>query len=84
MIASMRSTPFSRSWFANSTIRIPCFVIRPTSITRPIWLYTFSVPPCSSFALMYIISAAPAIASGTVNMMTSGPTKLSNCAASTR
>jgi hypothetical protein len=30
------------------------------------------------------ISSAPAIASGTVNMMTKGPTKLSNCAASTR
>ena len=35
-------------------------------------------------ALSHITSSAPVMASGTVNMMTSGPTKLSNCAASTR
>ena len=34
--ASNFSIPRVRSWLANSTIRMPCLVIRPTSITRPI------------------------------------------------
>jgi len=32
------SRPASRSWFANSTIRMPFFAARPTSITMPTWL----------------------------------------------
>ena len=34
--ASTMSSPCSRSWLANSTIRMPCLVIRPTSVIRPI------------------------------------------------
>ena len=46
---------------------------------RPICEYTLSDPP-----LHFSASKAPIIDSGTDNMMTSGSTKLSNCAASTR
>ena len=58
---------------------MPCLVMRPTSITSPIWLYTLSVAPVSFSA-----SSAPVAASGTVSMMMKGEMKLSNCAASTR
>jgi hypothetical protein len=34
--AAVMSMPCSRSWLVNSTIRIPCLVIRPTSVIRPI------------------------------------------------
>ena len=34
--ASTVARPCSRSWFENSTIRMPCLVIRPTSVIRPI------------------------------------------------
>ena len=37
-IASRTDCPWSRSWLANSTIRMPFLAIRPTSMTRPIWL----------------------------------------------
>ena len=37
-IASRTDWPWSRSWLANSTIRMPFLAIRPTSMTRPIWL----------------------------------------------
>ena len=46
---------------------------------RPICEYTLSEPPDHFSA-----SSAPIIDSGTDSMMTSGSTKLSNCAASTR
>ena len=36
--ASMIGFPAARSWFENSTISMPCFVIRPTSVIKPIWL----------------------------------------------
>ena len=52
---------------------------RPTSMTMPIWLKRFSVPPETQRP-----SSAPVTASGTVSMMTNGWMKLSNCAASTR
>ena len=38
LVASTRPSPRSRSWFANSTMRIEFFVTRPTSIPRPILL----------------------------------------------
>ena len=37
-IASLKSLPASRNWLANSTIRMPCLAISPTSATRPITL----------------------------------------------
>ena len=37
-MASRTDWPASRSWLANSTIRMPFFDIRPTSMTRPISL----------------------------------------------
>ena len=43
--ASTSSRPCSRSWLVNSTIRMPCLVIRPTSVIRPICEYTLSEPP---------------------------------------
>ena len=45
----------------------------------PIWLKMFIVCPDS-----HMNTKAPKMASGTVNMMTKGSLKLSNCAASTR
>ena len=41
--ASTSGSPRSRSWFANSTIRIEFLVTRPTSITSPILLNRLSV-----------------------------------------
>ncbi len=38
MIASTNARPWSRSWFANSTIRMPFLLAMPISITEPIWL----------------------------------------------
>ena len=77
--ASTISMPSSRSWLVNSTIRMPCLVISPTSVISPICEYTLSEPPLHLSA-----SSAPIIDSGTDTMMTSGSMKLSNCAASTR
>src|SRR6185312_896268 len=38
-IASRLLYPCSRcNWLANSTIRMPCLLIRPTSVTRPTWV----------------------------------------------
>ena len=37
-IASRTPMPRSRSWLANSTIRMPFLAMTPTSSTRPIWL----------------------------------------------
>ncbi len=37
-IASRTDWPWSRSWLANSTIRMPFLAIRPTSRISPIWL----------------------------------------------
>src|SRR6185312_13657036 len=36
--ASISDSPLSRSWLLNSTIRMPCLVMSPTSVTRPTWL----------------------------------------------
>ena len=58
---------------------MPFLAASPTSITMPIWLNKFSVPP-----VIHSPISAPSTASGTVNMITSGWMKLSNCAASTR
>ncbi len=79
MIACWMLRPSSRSWLANSTIRMPFFAARPTSMTMPIWLNRLSVPPVSARP-----TSAPSTASGTVSMIVNGCTKLSNCAASTR
>ncbi len=51
----------------------------PTSVTSPIWLKVFQVPPdrCSA-------AKAPVIDSGTESRMMNGSRKLSNWAASTR
>ena len=38
LIAATISSPSSRSWLANSTIKIPFFAARPTSMITPIWL----------------------------------------------
>ncbi len=38
MIASSKLRPSSRNWLVNSTIRMPFFAARPTSMTMPIWL----------------------------------------------
>ena len=78
-IASWMLRPSSRSWLANSTIRMPFFAASPTSITMPIWLNRLSVPPVSHRPI-----SAPSTPSGTVSMITNGWMKLSNCAASTR
>ena len=53
-------------------------VISPTRVMSPICEYTFSEPPLHCSA-----SSAPVMDRGTASMMTSGSTKLSNCAAST-
>jgi ribose/xylose/arabinose/galactoside ABC-type transport system permease subunit len=37
-MASRTTCPCSRSWLANSTIRMPFLAISPTSMTSPIWL----------------------------------------------
>ena len=37
-IASRTLSPRSRSWLANSTIRMPFLAMMPTSSTSPIWL----------------------------------------------
>jgi hypothetical protein len=34
--ASSSGSPRSRNWFANSTIRMPCLLIRPTRVISPI------------------------------------------------
>ena len=77
--AVIASLPSRRSWLLNSTIRMPCLVIRPTSVINPICENTLSVPPESCNA-----ASAPTIDSGTDSRITSGSTKLSNCADSTR
>ena len=77
--ASTISMPSSRSWLVNSTIKMPCLVMSPTSVMSPICEYTLSEPPLHCSA-----SSAPIMDSGTDTMMTSGSMKLSNCAASTR
>ena len=79
IIASFFVSPAVWRWLANSTIRIPFFVTSPISIIIPIWLYIFIVIPNS-----HINSSAPKRASGTVNIITNGSLKLSNCAAITR
>lgn len=38
IMARSKSTPLSRNWLANSTIKIPFFAAKPTSIIIPIWL----------------------------------------------
>ena len=78
--ASVMAMPRSRSWLVNSTIRMPCLVISPTSVTSPICEYTLSEPP----GLNLSASSAPSKEVGTASMMTTGSTKLSNCADSTR
>ena len=45
----------------------------------PIWLKMFIV-----WSVLHMKTSAPAMASGTVSMMTSGSLKLSNCAARIR
>jgi hypothetical protein len=77
--ASRNSLPRSRSWLANSTIRMPFFAASPISMIAPIWLKIFMDEPKS-----FRPSIAPATASGTVVMIMNGCLKLSNCAASTR
>ena len=37
-IASRLLRPCSCNLFANSTIRMPCLAITPTSVTRPTWV----------------------------------------------
>jgi hypothetical protein len=77
--ASITDLPCWRSWLLNSTIRMPCLVMSPISVIRPICEYTFSVPPVN-----FIASSAPSIDKGTLSRMTNGSMKLSNCALSTR
>ena len=77
--ASAMPRPCSRSWFANSTIRIEFFATSPTSITMPIWLKRLSVVPVSQS-----VASAPVKESATAIRIVSGWTKLSNCAANTR
>ena len=77
--ASMALRPVARNWLANSTIKMPCLVIKPTKVMSPIWLYTFKVLP-----VHFSANKAPTMDSGTDNKMTNGSTKLSNCAANTK
>ena len=77
--ASMTLLPCWRSWLANSTIRMPCLVISPTSVMSPICENTLSVPP-----EIFSAASAPTIDKGTASRITKGSMKLSNCAASTR
>ena len=77
--ASSADMPPARNWLANSTIKMPCLVIKPTKVMSPIWLYTFKV-----LSVNFKASSAPTMDKGTDSMMTKGSTKLSNCAASTR
>ena len=63
----------------SKTIRMPFLATRPMSMMMPIWLKMFIVCPAP-----HMKTSAPAMASGTVSMMTSGSLKLSNCAARIR
>ena len=78
-MASRLFSPASCFWLANSPIRIPFLATRPISMMMPIWLNMFIVCPLAAMN-----TSAPAMASGTVSMMTSGSLKLSNCAARIR
>ena len=40
--AERNACPSSRSWLANSTIKIPFLAAKPISSTKPTWLYIFS------------------------------------------
>ena len=77
--ACSNKTPLSRSWLANSTIKMPFFAAKPINITMPIWLYMFKLIPINSNPV-----SAPTKAKGTVNNITKGCIKLSNCADSTK
>ena len=77
--ASRALMPRSRSWLANSTIRIEFLVTSPTSMTSPIWLNRFRVEPTASS-----VTSAPVNESATATRIVTGCRKLSNCAASTR
>ncbi|MNR09078.1 hypothetical protein D3C85_1252670 [compost metagenome] len=75
LMASGMAMPFSLSWLANSTIKIPFLVTRPMSIMVPIWLKIFQLWPHNQSD-----KNAPATAIGTVKMIIIGSLKLSNCA----
>ena len=74
--ASRALFPAARSWFVNSTSRIPFFVTRPISMMKPIMaiidMYWFASrsPPMP-----------PMMAKGNDIMIVNGWTRLSNCAA---
>jgi len=72
-MACILPSPASCFWLANSTIRMPFLATSPMSMMIPIWLKMFIV--CS---VLHMKTSAPAMASGTVSMMTSGSLKLSN------
>src|SRR5665213_1949757 len=73
------STPCSRSWFENSTIRIAFFDASPISITYPTCANT-SENACRTKRP----PIAPSSASGTASRMISGSANDSYCAESTR
>ena len=78
-MARILSSPASCFWLANSTIRMPFLATSPISMMMPIWLKMFIV-----WSAPHMKTSAPAMASGTVSMITSGSLKLSNCAARIR
>ena len=68
LAAARREQPVrSAIWFANSTIKIPFFVTRPSNRIKAISLKMFKVCPKK-----YSEMTAPAIASGTVKKVTNG------------
>ena len=58
---------------------MPCLLIKPISVTKPTWVYTFKVVKPKLIKIR-----APNSASGTETKMTNGSLKLSNCAARTK
>ena len=75
-MASLAERPSSRSWFANSTMRMPFLVTRPMSMMMPIMANMLIGSLMSSRP-----PSAPMIASGKPIMMDRGCSRLSNWAA---
>ena len=73
VMASTTPIPRTRFSLAKCVIKIPCFEIKPTKVTRPIPLYKSRLPP-----IKYKATPAPTIDTGTVNKIISGSMKLSN------
>ena len=70
--AAWNSTPLSRSWLANSTMRMPFLAARPMMVTRPTLKYTsFGIPTNVAAA------TAPSAPIGTISSTDMGIFQLS-------